>query len=80
MPILHVDLPISEFSKLTRLARSTGAEPEDLGARILKTALQSEPGQAELDDLPVKRAIAAASADRSPWNNEVDAEWDNWQP
>ena len=80
MPILEVDLPAAEFQKLTELAARTGAKPEELSARLLEQALQQEPMGAGLDDLRVKRTIAGLCADRSPWNNEVDAEWDNWQP
>ncbi len=80
MPILQVDLPDPEFQKLTELAQSTGARPEDLSAHILRVALQHEPIGTGLDDLQTKRAIAGMCADRSPWDNEVDAEWDDWQP
>ena len=79
MPILQVDLPIPEFNQLTRLAGSAGAKAEDLGARILTKALQTQTGGDALDDLRIRRAIAGVCADRSPWNNEVDTEWDDWQ-
>lgn len=80
MPILQVELPDSDFQQLAELAQSAGTKPEDLTAHILRSALRHGPTGAGMDDLETKRAIAGVCADRSPWNNEVDAEWDNWQP
>lgn len=81
MPVLEVNLPRQEFKKLSMVAVSAGVKPEEVGAQILKMALAEEhPAGGSLDNLEIKRAIAGVCADRSPWNNEVDAEWDNWQP
>jgi len=80
MPILEGDLPTQDLGKLTELAATAGARPEEMGARLLKAALEQQPTGGDLDELEITRAIAGVCADRSPWNNEVDAEWDDWQP
>ncbi|MDI6793398.1 MAG: hypothetical protein QME81_11125 [bacterium] len=79
MPVLEVNLPSREFGILTTIAANAGVKPAEIGARILKMTLDGRSAGGDLDNLEVKRAIAGVCADRSPWNNEVDAEWNDWQ-
>ena len=79
MTRVTVQLDEQTNAALEAVAQRVGSPPEQVAADLLRDSLTGL-DTSSIESLQVKRAVAGVLVDRSPWNNPIDAEWDNFQP